>query len=116
MRLGRSRSRWMLLAALGALLSAFPSAGARAEDEEAPLPGQVRAIKIGQSVLIVDEAGNAMMYEDPTVEAPACGDLEACWGFTAAGPAAIVISGQGDVVQGVDAASGSVFEETTTPP
>lgn len=119
MRRGHSRSRWTWLLALGALLiGALPSGAARAmDDEEGQQPGQVRAVKIGQSVLVVDEAGNAMMYEDPTAtEEPSCEDLEACWGFTADGPAAIVISGRGDVVQSVDAASGTVIQETTPPP
>jgi hypothetical protein len=73
---------------------------------------------IGQSVLVVDQAGVAIMYDDPTGEEQSCAEIDmlSCWRFPAAAGAALLISDRGDVVQVVDQASGTVFEDTTTEP
>jgi hypothetical protein len=119
MRLWRFWSRWTWRLMLGAFLfGALPAAVAAADDVgDRPAELRLTVIKIGpQAVLIVDEAGIAMMYEDLTSVEPTCEDREVCWGFEAEQSAGVVISGGGKVVQGVDTGSGAVFEETAAPP
>jgi hypothetical protein len=107
--------RWCRALALGALgfLMLSPAAG-RAEDSGGQ-PGQMRVIKIAEAVVIVDEAGNTIMYEDPTQQEANCDGLSDCWGFSAGSTADIVISNSGNIVQGIDLGSGRMFEERVLP-
>jgi hypothetical protein len=64
-----------------ALLATTPAITARAEGDPEP-PGETeRVVKIGpQAVVIIDESGNARMYDDPSQQAPACTSTADCWG------------------------------------
>jgi hypothetical protein len=54
--------------------------GARADGSPEP-PGEHEHVrKIGpQAVVIVDDQGNARMYDDPSQQAPSCKSPAACW-------------------------------------
>jgi len=109
-RLGRA----LALAALVVL--AAPSLAALAADYEGEPPGQLRVIRVGDQTLLVDEVGNALLYQDPTPPEEVCAALQACWQVEAAPGASVGISPGGDVIRAVDPASGQVVEDSAAPP
>jgi len=73
---------WLRCLALAAsLLGAAPAAIAGIDDGEGIIPADQPILLGPHSVLIVDEAGNAIMYEDPSGREPACVDAVACVGI-----------------------------------
>jgi hypothetical protein len=74
--------RWASVLALGAavVLTAAPGPVHGEGDDQPPGPSD-RVVKIGpQAVVIVDQYGDARMYDDPSQQAPACSSTADCWG------------------------------------
>jgi len=100
------RARRALALAAAALLAAVPLV-ARADDDTSDLsdrladqisgpvvPGQLRVIRVGDQTLLVDEVGNAILYQDPTPPAVMCEDeMEACVTIEVPAGAGIVVPG-----------------------
>jgi hypothetical protein len=97
------------------VLIAAPSPAAWAADYEGEPPGQLRVIRIGDQTLLVDEVGNAILYQDPTPPEEVCAELEACWQVEVAPGASVQIAG-GGVIRAPDQASGQIGEESAASP
>jgi hypothetical protein len=79
-------------------------------------PGQLRMIRVGIQTLLVDEAGNAILYEDSTPPEAVCAEAQiGCWGFDTQDGAGVAIVGGGDVAA-VDPATGQVFVDSGASP
>ena len=98
------------------VLIAAPSAAVQAADDEGEPPGQLRVIRVGAETLLVDEVGNAILYQDPSPPEEVCAALQACWQVEAAPGASVEIAGGGGVIRASDAESGQVVEESAAPP
>ena len=122
---GRPRRARRALALAAAVLFAAAPLAARADDDAGDqfdqsrpdelLPGQVRVIRVGDQTLLVDEVGNAILYQDPTPPQALCAELEACVTIDAPAGAEIVVPGGGRAIGVRDAASGQVLEEREAP-
>lgn len=95
------------------VLIAAPSAAARAADYEGEPPGQLRVIRVGAETLLVDEVGNAILYQDRTPPDEVCAALQTCWQVEAAPGTSVEIAGGGVVIRASNPASGQVVEDST---
>jgi hypothetical protein len=103
----------MLGLALGALaLVTVPSSPARADGSDEP-PGEgQRVVKIGpQAVVIVDEAGNAIMYDDPTQQVDDCPQgVRGCWVYAADEVFGLLFFARANVVDAIAAGGASATQ------
>jgi len=77
MRLGPWRRWALVLGALVAMLS--PTAGVRADGSAEPPGENERVVKLGpQAVVIMDERGQARMYDDPSEQVRVCKTNAGC--------------------------------------
>jgi hypothetical protein len=83
MRVRRWR-RWLCALVFGVLgLLAFAPVAARAENPSEPPRKDERVVKIGpQAVVIVNERGDARMYDDPSQQVATCKSTLSCLGKT----------------------------------
>ena len=114
--LERWRTMCRALALGAALLSSAPAATALAEGDPAPPDETDRVVKIGpQAVVIVDESGNARMYDDPSQQALACKNRADCWGKALSIFGVFGLSTYEDVTRGVEGSGGLMERQGGAP-
>jgi hypothetical protein len=71
-----------VLALAAAVLVTAVAVRVQADGDDEPPAETDRVVKIGpQAVVIVDELGDARMYDDPSQQAPDCRATADCWGM-----------------------------------